>query len=284
MSNFFDDVKLIVSDLKQQPNESNPEILEIEAKKGLIVKIAEIELAEIERMLKDAYAEVGEFSYALFESDRFDGEPEKLGKVKNLRNIIDDKKTRLNEILNRYNEELKALQPKPNEGQGACPNCKAPYTYGEMLFCIKCGGKLPEKASNEDESSSNKSLCQNCKAALVPGSIFCSSCGQKTGANCTNCGSQLKVDAVFCISCGAKVSNSSDQSGISGGNQGSALQNIAGAVGGVASVVSTFTRNDDESQSSGSTLDNVKDIVGGIASIASVFGGNDEEYDDEEDY
>ena len=61
MSNFFNDLKQLVSVPTQFPNESNTEMLEIEAKKGLIVKIAEMELAEIERMLKDAYAVVGEF-------------------------------------------------------------------------------------------------------------------------------------------------------------------------------------------------------------------------------
>jgi len=96
---------------------------------------------------------------------------------------LDEKKAKLVEILGRYDEELRILRPAPPEGQANCPNCSTGYIPGEMLFCSKCGNKLPtEVASLTSEAiaeSKSLTVCSNCNTPTVAGAAFCAHCGGK---------------------------------------------------------------------------------------------------------
>jgi predicted RNA-binding Zn-ribbon protein involved in translation (DUF1610 family) len=79
----------------------------------------------------------------------------------------------LEDINNKYNEEIRLLKGEARVGETKCPKCGASYKPGVNLFCTDCGEDLRKKAAEG-------STCPNCGAAYVPGSIkFCISCGQK---------------------------------------------------------------------------------------------------------
>ena len=60
-----------------------------------------------------------------------------------------------------------------------CPDCGEEYILGEMLFCNKCGTKLPEESSMHSLKQTQQSICSKCNASLIKDATFCSKCGNK---------------------------------------------------------------------------------------------------------
>lgn len=182
MSGFLNDIKKSFSNPKQELDETAKAILDIENKKRAIAQASDSEQNVIKSKISDEYRKIGETSYRLYIEDSFD--VEKISgmfeTVKNHYQSLDEKQTKLKEILSRYDDELKILRPAPTPavGQEVCPSCGGAYLPAEMLFCSKCGGKLPEKSAVESIPT-DQPVCPNCNAALVPDSVFCASCGHK---------------------------------------------------------------------------------------------------------
>ena len=184
MSGIFNELKQTFSSPKQELDETSKAILDIENKKKAITQASNNEQSAIKSQISDEYRKIGETSYTLYDEGTF--EVEKIAgmfqTVKGLYQTLEEKQAKLNEILGRYDEELKILKPAPvaQAGQGQCTGCGTAYIPGEMLFCSKCGSKLPEKASDVVSNIiSAQPVCPSCNAALVPDSVFCASCGSK---------------------------------------------------------------------------------------------------------
>lgn len=183
MSSFWKEVKQTFSNPKQELDETTKAILDIENKKKTITQASKNEQDAILGKIDDEYKGIGETAYTLYKSGNFEIEKiaEMFQTVKDLYQTLDEKQAKLNEIISRYDEELKILRPAPPAGQAICPSCGNSYIPGEMLFCNKCGTKLPEKVSdtNKGDSDDTQSRCPSCNTALVPGAVFCAACGHK---------------------------------------------------------------------------------------------------------
>jgi len=184
MSGFLNDIKKSFSGSKQELDETGKAVLDIENKKRAITQASESERNATMSKINEEYRKIGETSYKLYAEGSF--EIEKIvgmfEVIKDFYQTLDEKQAKLSEILGRYDEELKILRPAPPAGQGACPGCGTAYIPGEMLFCVKCGGKLPEKSDDTSEAeaaSVDQSVCSSCNAVLVSGSVFCANCGNK---------------------------------------------------------------------------------------------------------
>ena len=167
-----------------QNNEISKVIIDIENKKKTIAQASNNEQNVIRQKIHEIYGKVGEATYDLYVDGSFEIEKitDTLESLRSLHQTLKEKQAKLDEILNRYDEELKILRPAPPAGQAQCPGCGTAYIPGEMLFCAKCGNKLPEKISDADALGSvpmQQSVCPSCNAVLIPDSVFCASCGNK---------------------------------------------------------------------------------------------------------
>jgi len=62
-----------------------------------------------------------------------------------------------------------------------CENCGTEYVFGEVIFCSKCGTKLPDVEVNSDDSpvAIEQFTCPSCNAEIVSNAVFCAKCGSK---------------------------------------------------------------------------------------------------------
>ena len=175
-------------------DETSKAILDIENKKKAIIQASNAEQNTIKSKINDEYRNIGETSYALYNEGNLEIEKitDMFQTVKELHQTLDEKQTKLDEILGRYDEELSILRPAAAAaapitpaGQGQCPSCGMTYIPGEMLFCNKCGSKLPEQTGSGSESITidvNRAFCNKCGGEYSPGSDkFCIGCGNKIG-------------------------------------------------------------------------------------------------------
>ncbi len=63
----------------------------------------------------------------------------------------------------------------PGQGGLSCPACGKAYQKGD-LFCVRCGGSLPEV---EVQAELEKLVCPSCGASLHEGDQFCAKCGHR---------------------------------------------------------------------------------------------------------
>ena len=169
---------------QQQPvlDETSKAIMDIENKKRTISQASANEQNVITSKINDEYRKIGETSYAMhiagnFEVDKISDMFETITKL----NIsLEEKQTKLNEILSRYDEELAILRPAPPEGQAFCKDCGTAYIPGEMMFCAKCGCRFQAEAPEASAPEANSApVCSNCNAVNLPVAVFCSGCGGK---------------------------------------------------------------------------------------------------------
>ncbi len=98
-----------------------------------------------------------------------------------------------------------------------CPHCDAQLD-DDLLFCIKCGTKLPiEVASaNPNDSEFQPMLCPSCNITFQNGSLFCNMCGTKLEPvpepepvmlykQCPGCKKQFHDESIYCNMCGIKL-------------------------------------------------------------------------------
>ena len=188
MSGFLNSIKQSFSGPQQELNETSKAILDVENKKKAINQAAISEQGAIRIKINNEYMRIGETAYRLYGKGNFEVEElsDMFATVNDLQQELIEKQAKLNEILSRYNDELKILNPAPPVGHTKCPSCGASYIPGEMLFCTVCGNKLPTQ--NENTAKSNfsteqptihQSTCSNCNTKNVSDAVFCISCGNK---------------------------------------------------------------------------------------------------------
>ncbi len=62
-----------------------------------------------------------------------------------------------------------------SRGGLSCPSCGKAYQAGD-LFCVRCGGGLPEV---EAQSEPDELACPSCGISLHAGDQFCAKCGHR---------------------------------------------------------------------------------------------------------
>ena len=183
MSNLLNDIKQTFSGQKpaHELDEISKLIMEIENKKRLVSQASANEHNMLLEKINIAFKQIGETAYTMYAEDSFqiDNIIGMFDTVKELYKTIEEKQSKLNVLLANYEEELKILRPNlpTGQGQGHCMNCGTAYIAGEMLFCSKCGSKLPE--APQGDVPQEKIYCANCGAGNDADSIFCAGCGSK---------------------------------------------------------------------------------------------------------
>ena len=98
----------------------------------------------------------------------------------------------------------------------SCPKCAAEMR-DELVFCTKCGTKLPSLESSafeEPVSQQDEVYCAQCDETYTDGSLFCRKCGSKLVPvpepvflykECPGCSRKFEDDSVFCNMCGIKL-------------------------------------------------------------------------------
>ena len=188
MSGFWNEIKQSFSGSKEELDETSKAILDIENKKKTITQASNNEQAAIREHISGEYRKIGETSYTLYEEGCFEIEKiaNMLIKVRELYQSLSEKQAKLDEILSRYDDELKILQPAPPMGQAICHSCGSAYLPGEMLFCRVCGTQLPmantytagtKYTAGTEYTAMQPTICANCGAENVADAVFCSRCG-----------------------------------------------------------------------------------------------------------
>ena len=176
MSNFHNGVGQALDDTRKA-------ILDIENKKKTISQASSNEQNSIQSKINEAYKNVGEIAYALYDEGSFSIDKVQgiFESIKDLHYALGEKQTKLNEILGRYDEELEILQSALPVGEAACSGCGLLYTPGEMRFCRKCGNSLSQEPSASDTMPqlSSQRICDYCDAPNISTAVFCSKCGNK---------------------------------------------------------------------------------------------------------
>jgi DNA-directed RNA polymerase subunit RPC12/RpoP len=70
---------------------------------------------------------------------------------------------------------VRDLRRSRSQGGLSCPACGKAYHKGD-LFCVRCGGSLPEV---EVQAELEKLACPSCSASLHEGDQFCAKCGHR---------------------------------------------------------------------------------------------------------
>ena len=186
MSGFLNDLKKTFAGIDPKPalDETSKAIMDIESKKNAISKASTNEQNAIKSKVSETYRRIGETSYKLHKEDIFDVDKivAMFDTVTEHLSALDESKSKLDEILGRYDEELKILKPAPPAGQLSCPNCNAAYVPGETVFCSSCGNKVQEVtvgANGSEAAPIQQPVCSKCNAEIIPGAVFCASCGNK---------------------------------------------------------------------------------------------------------
>jgi len=186
MSGFLNDLKKTFAGPGPKPelDETSKAIMDIESKKNAISKASMNEQNAIKSKISEIYRRIGETSYKLHKEGVFDVEKiiSMFESVTEHLNALEENQTKLDEILGRYDEELKILKPAPPAGQLSCPNCSAAYVPGETVFCSSCGNKVPEVTVDTNGSGAapiQQLVCSKCNAEIISGAVFCASCGNK---------------------------------------------------------------------------------------------------------
>lgn len=68
---------------------------------------------------------------------------------------------------------VRDLRRSRSGGGLACPSCGRPAQAGD-LFCVRCGGSLPQSDAGSEPDGS---VCSACGAGLHEGDQFCAKCG-----------------------------------------------------------------------------------------------------------
>jgi len=173
MSGFWSDIKSTFKG--PEMDETTKAVMDIENKKHTITQASLGEQNMNRTRINELFREVGEAVYAMHNEGNVDISKvaDKFEAVKEQNRQLEDKQTKLQEILDRYDEELLILRPPPPEGQVFCPGCGSPYILGQTQFCGGCGYRVP------DTPPPAGTTCPGCNFMLAPGAAFCPGCGYK---------------------------------------------------------------------------------------------------------
>jgi len=137
------------------------EIENTEFKKQSLISAVDNEIRATLTQRENEYNQIGKLVYEKKEQDSFSNDEnlvEIFSRIDNLNRLLEQKKEKIDDIRNKYDDEINMLnsmlpqsksavqitssnQP-PGNGQAFCLKCNTGYTLGEDLFCTSCGGKL----------------------------------------------------------------------------------------------------------------------------------------------
>ena len=179
MSGIWKDMKKVFT-----TDEMTKAITDIENKKKTITQASQNEQNALISKISETYRTIGETAYRSHMDGSFELEniSPMFETIKGLYQSLKEKQAKLDEILARYDDELKILRPTEQTGQAACGGCGTAYVPGEMLFCSKCGNKLPTESVDVGAAApapTQMPKCSNCNAENVAEAVFCAGCGSK---------------------------------------------------------------------------------------------------------
>ena len=134
-------------------------------------------IAEEERKIKAAYAEIGK---AYFEAHPDDFEPSLEPQISLIKQC--------NANISEFKRQITTIK-----GVGICPNCGAEISK-DAAFCSSCGNPVP-KETKEDVVDSQ----------VVSEEIVPTEAEVVEEKKCPKCGEKIEEGAVFCVNCGAKL-------------------------------------------------------------------------------
>jgi DNA-directed RNA polymerase subunit RPC12/RpoP len=155
--------------------QANIAVLDLEGQRKAKENTVKQQMQALKDQRENIYARIGKEYFAVYRDDLSANEQFKdliEALITNEGEMAAQEK-QLEDINNKYNEEIRLLKGEGKVGEAKCPKCGAAYKPGVNLFCTDCGEDLRKKAPEG-------ATCPNCGAAYVPGSIrFCKSCGHK---------------------------------------------------------------------------------------------------------
>lgn len=104
----------------------------------LAERYTEDELAAIEDELRSAISDLENNSGEIDSAKYVD----KLTKIDELKANIKVKELKLQEICDRYDDEIKILKQSLGMNETNCPSCNKAYNPNINKFCMNCGQKL----------------------------------------------------------------------------------------------------------------------------------------------
>ncbi len=108
-------------------------------------------------------------------------------------------------VLMRQLDVLEKLASNPGEGgsgMGIGAGLGAGVATGKVI------GEMMKKMSGDTQPKAKGNICPNCGFDTLPGSVFCSNCGQKISKEkkqCPKCGKENPGSAIYCQYCGSSL-------------------------------------------------------------------------------
>lgn len=131
---------------KKESNEEKA-INELVNKKEMLTTGVKKEITSIENQIVSIKTEIGKVIFDKYSVDKnFDVDSsiykEKLTDIDELLTNIDEKKEKLKDICDRYDEEIQILKESLGLVETLCPGCNSPYNPNVDKFCMSCGARL----------------------------------------------------------------------------------------------------------------------------------------------
>ncbi len=131
---------------KKESNEEKA-VNELISKKVMLMNAVQKEITTINSQINNEFQYIGSLMYNDYieknhgesNSDIYVGS---LSKVDEFKANIVEKEKKLQEICDRYDDEIKILKESLGMTETLCPSCNKPYKPGVDLFCMNCGQKL----------------------------------------------------------------------------------------------------------------------------------------------
>lgn len=116
-------------------------------KKEMLVKAVQKEITAINSQIIQEYQKIGQSVYSSYTKNNageadFNLYSENLSTIDELKNTIKEKENKLEEICNRYDDEIKILKESLGIALSECPSCSKKYRVSVDKFCMDCGQKL----------------------------------------------------------------------------------------------------------------------------------------------
>jgi DNA repair exonuclease SbcCD ATPase subunit len=170
MASFLKGIESVVN--KAQANIA---VLELEGQRKAKENTVRQQMQALKDQRENIFARIGKEYFAVYRDDPSASEQFKdlIEALITNENEMAVQEKQLEDINNKYNEEVRLLKGDGKVGEARCPKCDAAYKPGVNLFCADCGEDLRKKAADS-------STCPGCGTPYIPGNVkFCKKCGLK---------------------------------------------------------------------------------------------------------
>ncbi len=133
--------------LFKKETEEEKAINELNGKKNMLVNALQKDINSIDEQIEAEYRQIGAMIFeeysengtVSFDMSKYEESLEKLNKCKS---DITEKENKVEEICERYDDEINILKESIGIKESLCPSCQLPYNSGVDSFCMNCGQKL----------------------------------------------------------------------------------------------------------------------------------------------